>query len=398
MTVELCANANAQQSRRYVVAAEYCNRPDAKLAVILRAAEEGVIEFLRFKGNPPPPGYIPYWQRSEHQSFNHKRKSGDMSGSFHDVPGHNDFIAPGHAGWAPKRQRIGGGHHQGGQSYAARDTWSIQGFWRPSRPPRASAVQKGGLAGMLYPNQQFAPSPSSTPLYSMSTPPPGYHPSQAPAPPFSQVPGGFIPSSGLPAQGSHPGATPPVTAPYQTPPVPSPVAPYPVPQPIPPAMYPSFVHPPPIVPVQPSLPYSSQPYQYPFNAAPPALVPPYVSGYSHFSVPYGPAWPPTSSAPNSSTSLPPYPSPAVAIPQQPVHVPGTGLPVLTSVPKPKSPPPPPPPPATTAPPLPLDPNQPKTPIASSLTKASPAASTSSDAKPKVAIAPVPQKHVKELSG
>lgn len=43
--------------RRYVVPAEYRTKGDAKCAVACRAAEQGAIEFLRFRGGPIPPSY-----------------------------------------------------------------------------------------------------------------------------------------------------------------------------------------------------------------------------------------------------------------------------------------------------------------------------------------------------
>ncbi|KAH9939641.1 uncharacterized protein BXZ73DRAFT_23966, partial [Epithele typhae] len=61
LVVELEANpdpsSSAQLVRRYSVPAEYRNRADAKLAVIIKAVDEGVIDFLRLRGAPPPPGY-----------------------------------------------------------------------------------------------------------------------------------------------------------------------------------------------------------------------------------------------------------------------------------------------------------------------------------------------------
>ena len=70
MTIELGPSPTPEQVRKYTVPAEYRNRNDAKLAVVLRAVEQGAIEFLRFRGNPPPPGYVPYFAQQDHQFLN----------------------------------------------------------------------------------------------------------------------------------------------------------------------------------------------------------------------------------------------------------------------------------------------------------------------------------------
>ena len=44
-------------SRKYTVPTEYGSRGDAKLAVALHAVEEGVLEFIRFRGGDPPDDY-----------------------------------------------------------------------------------------------------------------------------------------------------------------------------------------------------------------------------------------------------------------------------------------------------------------------------------------------------
>ena len=44
--------------------AEYRTKNDARVAVVSRALEEGVLEFIRFRGQPPPPDYDPATYRS----------------------------------------------------------------------------------------------------------------------------------------------------------------------------------------------------------------------------------------------------------------------------------------------------------------------------------------------
>ncbi|KAI9059441.1 hypothetical protein FKP32DRAFT_1606126 [Trametes sanguinea] len=114
MTIELCPSPTPEQVRKYTVPAEYRNRNDAKLAVIAHAVEQGAIEFLRFKGRPPPPGYIPYYaQQYENNYANRKRKNWDG--------GNGDYTGPngGGGGWQNnKRPRFnGGGGGAGGGGY-----------------------------------------------------------------------------------------------------------------------------------------------------------------------------------------------------------------------------------------------------------------------------------------
>ncbi|KAG6334574.1 hypothetical protein ID866_4511 [Astraeus odoratus] len=65
LVVELSTAAALSQMRRYAVPCEYRSKPDAKAAVITLAAEQGVVEFVRFRGRPPPADYIsPYSLKS----------------------------------------------------------------------------------------------------------------------------------------------------------------------------------------------------------------------------------------------------------------------------------------------------------------------------------------------
>ncbi|KAI0309101.1 hypothetical protein OF83DRAFT_1159297, partial [Amylostereum chailletii] len=56
MTLKL--NTETSGARSWSVPADYRSRADAKLAVLELAFEHGAIEFLRFRGQPPPPGYV----------------------------------------------------------------------------------------------------------------------------------------------------------------------------------------------------------------------------------------------------------------------------------------------------------------------------------------------------
>ncbi|KAF8258505.1 hypothetical protein EI94DRAFT_1911940 [Lactarius quietus] len=57
LTLKLTAQPEEHEKRSWTVPAEYCNRNDAKVAVVQLAFEQGAIEFLRFSGEPPPEGY-----------------------------------------------------------------------------------------------------------------------------------------------------------------------------------------------------------------------------------------------------------------------------------------------------------------------------------------------------
>ena len=54
--------ASEPNIREYKVEVEYRTKADAKAAVTCLAAEQGLIDLLRFNGAPPPPDYIPFWE------------------------------------------------------------------------------------------------------------------------------------------------------------------------------------------------------------------------------------------------------------------------------------------------------------------------------------------------
>ncbi|KAI1789886.1 hypothetical protein LXA43DRAFT_545146 [Ganoderma leucocontextum] len=162
MVIELAPNPGPQQVRRYTVPAEYCNRNDARLAVVHHAVQEGVIDFLRLQGNSPPPGYVPYVPQQEHQFVNRKRKNwdsgnsigrgggygdGDGSRGGGDWSSYNEFAGPSAGGpttggWQNKKQRTGGGFqgnfgNGGGSGHS------------PGHPFSHSQPQGYGLSGLV---------------------------------------------------------------------------------------------------------------------------------------------------------------------------------------------------------------------------------------------------------
>lgn len=76
--VKLSNSSTLEQSRKYVAPCEYRSKGDAKAAVIALAAEQGVIEFVRFRGRPPPPGYCsPYILQNYNGDSPRKRSEPD---------------------------------------------------------------------------------------------------------------------------------------------------------------------------------------------------------------------------------------------------------------------------------------------------------------------------------
>ena len=149
--------------RRYTVPAEYCNRNDARLAVIHYAVQEGVIDFLRLQGKPRPPGYAPYAPyapQQEQQFMNRKRKTWDTgnNGGYSNGGGprgggdwsnHNDFGPPPNGGsfkggWQNKKQRTGGAFQGGGSGLDSS---------RSFRPPQTQSYGHSGPRGGGF-NQQ----------------------------------------------------------------------------------------------------------------------------------------------------------------------------------------------------------------------------------------------------
>ncbi|KAG1822163.1 hypothetical protein EV424DRAFT_1511375 [Suillus variegatus] len=79
MTLQLSADPTPDQTRTWTVSNNYRNKADAKVAVVCIAIEQGAMEFIRFRGEPPPPGYTtPYslqtFDPGSSQKSNGKRK------------------------------------------------------------------------------------------------------------------------------------------------------------------------------------------------------------------------------------------------------------------------------------------------------------------------------------
>ncbi|KII84788.1 hypothetical protein PLICRDRAFT_179128 [Plicaturopsis crispa FD-325 SS-3] len=59
LILELSPNPAPEEVRRYTTPIGYRTKADAKIGVACLAVREGAIEFLRFRGQPPPPDYVP---------------------------------------------------------------------------------------------------------------------------------------------------------------------------------------------------------------------------------------------------------------------------------------------------------------------------------------------------
>ncbi|KAI0641758.1 hypothetical protein C8Q79DRAFT_919018 [Trametes meyenii] len=199
ITIELGPSPTPQQARKYTVPAEYRNRNDAKLAVIMRAVEEGAIEFLRFQGRPTPPGYVAHYAEQNESNFvQRKRKNWEENG------GGGERGGPGSGGaWSYKRPRVGGanggsyGNYNGAQGFqggggGGSGSFFPQGSQRPyqkpmwngqknhanpswMRPNASGPGQPGNFAGPSHAGGQFRPGPRNVGAPPV-VPPPAYAP------------------------------------------------------------------------------------------------------------------------------------------------------------------------------------------------------------------------------
>ncbi|KAH7922432.1 hypothetical protein BV22DRAFT_1131453 [Leucogyrophana mollusca] len=88
MILELSIEPTPAEIRKFTVPAEYRTKADAKIGVICQAAEQGAIEFLRFRGEPPPLGYeSPFLMKNYDPNASRKlgkRKQPEESDTFED--------------------------------------------------------------------------------------------------------------------------------------------------------------------------------------------------------------------------------------------------------------------------------------------------------------------------
>ncbi|KAI0739634.1 hypothetical protein C8Q80DRAFT_1124013 [Daedaleopsis nitida] len=138
MTIALAPEPTPQQVQKYTVPAEYRNRADAKLAVVLHAVEQGAIEFLRFKGKPPPPGYVPHYLQPDHQSLNRKRKNWESGDGYHGGGGGGEWSTNGY-----QNGFVGGGQYKKPRFASAPFQQQGQGNFPPPLPQGVSGYGQG---------------------------------------------------------------------------------------------------------------------------------------------------------------------------------------------------------------------------------------------------------------
>ncbi|TDL16313.1 hypothetical protein BD410DRAFT_844517 [Rickenella mellea] len=89
LTLSLSDDPKPEEIKTWTVPIEYRTKNHAKIAVVLLAAEDGAIEFVRFRGQPPPPGYDPRkpFKRIEDVAVktDMPQRTGNLSGGSGDV-------------------------------------------------------------------------------------------------------------------------------------------------------------------------------------------------------------------------------------------------------------------------------------------------------------------------
>ncbi|KAI6012238.1 hypothetical protein EDC04DRAFT_741974 [Pisolithus marmoratus] len=195
--IKLSTSSTPEQSRKYVVPCEYRNKADAKAAVIALAAEQGVVEYVRFRGRPPPPGYCsPYKLQDYDGDTQRKRPQPDSPDDGQARPSKkqkrnaprgsgNDSSFPGgpcgHEGRRSQERHDGGvGHNQrygvpgpdrAGGAQELRTDWHIVAgsgdiYEQGIDYPRSSGLPPHGLASSCHYGQLSfnGPFPLSLPL------------------------------------------------------------------------------------------------------------------------------------------------------------------------------------------------------------------------------------------
>ena len=138
MKVDISLSASTSDIREYNAPSEYRTKADAKAAVACMAVQQGVIELLRFRGEPPPADYTPFLaarssEMSNNQRFSNKRKEPD-----------EDDYAEGPAESQDRKKRKknnkGGRNTQGNPGYPMEAVMAGRPIHAlPRRPPDAAS-------------------------------------------------------------------------------------------------------------------------------------------------------------------------------------------------------------------------------------------------------------------
>ncbi|KAF8906987.1 hypothetical protein CPB84DRAFT_337114 [Gymnopilus junonius] len=103
LKVDISSNPAEPDIREYNAKTEYRNKADAKAAVACIAAEQGLIDLLRFRGATPPADYVPFWEaqvNGDGDNYVPKRKEPDREALGEDQDrkkrrkGNNDAHSP----------------------------------------------------------------------------------------------------------------------------------------------------------------------------------------------------------------------------------------------------------------------------------------------------------------
>ncbi|KAH9940613.1 hypothetical protein B0H21DRAFT_754394 [Amylocystis lapponica] len=239
VTVELVPSPTPEQMRTYTVSTDYRSRNDAKAAVLYIAAQEGVMEFIRFRGTYPPSGYVPFdilaihpggqfsggqyggdmnnrkrkydWDSNGGGNYKRFRPDGNIQGNFSG--GQNGFNGSGYH----KHSWNNGGPARGNRFQAR--SWSNPHVPGPSGVGNVANYATGqsqpGLGGIVSPAPAMRGYPQAPPI-SQGALGGGAATQSAP---YMYTQGGFVNGGGGPAYYASP------APPFATPPS----APYPVP-------------------------------------------------------------------------------------------------------------------------------------------------------------------------
>ncbi|OCH85385.1 hypothetical protein OBBRIDRAFT_798230 [Obba rivulosa] len=210
LTVELSPTPSSEQTRRYTVEAEYRNRNDAKIAVVWSAVQQGVMEFILFRGQSLPSGYVPSYNGGDATAMNPRKRRQDWAGG--DKPyGMHQNNAQGWDGQF-KKPRLNGGvegnfmnHPRGSFGRGRARGWNNRGTGRyrndaawmgPRMPGPGEVGYAAGPPFMGPPAGQFQPGPGVPAYGFVQHVTPSFIPPQNGAYPHNY--GGYAPAPAAP--------------------------------------------------------------------------------------------------------------------------------------------------------------------------------------------------------
>jgi hypothetical protein len=163
MTLELSSFPTADETTTFTAPSDYRTKADAKIAVACLAAEQGAIEFLRFRGGPPPLGYQTFYStlidgtavapnkrkaRDDDVSQERKRSKIDLKEGERHVP----LLETKDEAMA----RLNGGHSS--RPYQSRDHRSgNNGGWKNPHGPASGGLGAIARPTLRLPIGQFRP-------------------------------------------------------------------------------------------------------------------------------------------------------------------------------------------------------------------------------------------------